>query len=346
MLRGMNITPLATFFEDIAAGFRSIVASSDCTGQNSSAQTSRRNLAPQQIAPNQCSTNSEQAENRRIMHAPQVQIKSLTGSGLPFDADDIRDAVTIAAASKKPDIAKTEFIAGVPRRSAQSRYIPVSNQAHLERYTSEDGHRKVNAFLAQLGQTQTFFFKDGMVRTASGLEAMVTYNEQLKKLCIYFVGTDLEDPYRGPQTLCADIGIVSGDIKPMFSEAVKLSNCATSVFGPDNVMLCGHSLGGSICQFVSASIGIPGIAMNSAPVNENWLLNLPSEKLKWVQKNSCQVSVENDILGLASTFASCIGCVHLFKETITVPYNGNKNPHYVDTLKEAVDAFSFFKRKV
>ncbi|MDR2436144.1 MAG: hypothetical protein LBD33_02450, partial [Puniceicoccales bacterium] len=267
----------------------------------------------------QRSASPVEEENMAIVRAPQVRLESLAESGLPFGADDIRDAVTIAADSKSPDVAQAGFIAGVPRGNARSRYVLVGSQAHLERYTSEDGHRKVNAFLDRLGQTQTFFFdRDGMVGTTSGLQATVAYNGQLGKMCIYFAGTDLLDPHRRLQSLCADVGIVSGSISPMFTEAVELVRLAVLVFGRDSVMLCGHSLGGSIVQFVSASIGIPGIAMNSAPINQSWILDLPSEKLRYAQKNGCQVSVEGDIFDSASRFASYmgLGCIQLFKKTI------------------------------
>jgi hypothetical protein len=289
-----------------------------------------------QTAMSRRSVNSTEEDNRRMLRMPQVPIKSF--DGLPFCADDIKDAVTIAAASQRNDINQIGYVCGVPRRNVKTRYILVGNQTNLERCTSEDSRRKVNTFLAKLDQSQMFFFKNGMIRTRSGLQATIVWNEQLGKLFIYFDGTDLMDPHRGPQTILADVGIASGVISPMFNEAVELANCAISVFGR-NVVLSGHSLGGSVCQFASTSLLIPGIAINSAPVNEGWMSNLPNEKLRWVQENSCQISVNGDIFGLASEITNSVGYVQLFKKTMTIPYKGDENPHRIIAAKAAVDAW-------
>jgi hypothetical protein len=281
-------------------------------------------------------------ENRRMMHAHRVSIGNLAGSGLPFDADDIRDAVTIAAASTVTQTARDGYIAGVPRRNAQtSRYVLVGNQAHLRQYVSENGRRKVGAFVEKLNQSQMFFFKDGMVRTRSGLLATVTYNEQLGKICVYLDGTDLQDPHRRQQTMDADAKIILGNLPQMFPEAAILLDCAASTFGPTSVFICGHSLGGSMCQFASAHIGVPGISINSAPINENWLLKLSNDKLKFAQNNGCHVSVQGDPLSTVSSsaLAGNVGCVQLFNKTLTVPHSGTGNPHLMSTVKEAAEAF-------
>jgi predicted esterase YcpF (UPF0227 family) len=136
--------------------------------------------------------------------------------------------------------------------------------------------------------------------------------------------------------MLADVQIATGGIHKMFCEAVILANCAASAFGSGKTLLIGHSLGGSLCQFASASLKIPGISLNPAAVNENLLLGLSNDQLAYAKNNGLQMSVQGDIISdRMFTGGNQSRCVQLFENKVVLPYDGNENPHRQSALKAA-----------
>ncbi|MDR2603112.1 MAG: hypothetical protein LBC11_00935 [Puniceicoccales bacterium] len=266
------------------------------------------------------------ADNKQVIRSPQVESINLSNiiGNMPFNTDDVRDAITIAAIKSKP-----------PVPTEAPRHVLIEGQSIPDRIPVED-QTKVRNFIGKLKASGMFSFEDGVIKTKSGLQAAVTYNTETHKICIYYYGTKFSLRGRGKQTMLADLQIATGGVHKMFCEAVILANCAASEFGSDKTLLTGHSLGGSLCQFASASLMIPGISLNPAAINENLLLGLPTDRLTYAKNNGLQISVQGDIVSdRIFTGSNQSRCIQLFGNKVVFPYNGQGNPHMQSALKTA-----------
>ncbi|MDR2432762.1 MAG: hypothetical protein LBD34_03350 [Puniceicoccales bacterium] len=271
------------------------------------------------------------AGNKEIIRESQTKhpsISNIIGS-MPFDINDVQDAITIAAIKSRP-----------PDTKEAPRHVLIDCASISDRIPAND-RAKVENFIGKLEESGMFFFENGMIKTKSGLQATVTYNTETKNICIYYHGTKFSLCGRGKHTILADLQIATGGVHKMFCEAVILANCAASTFGSEKTLLIGHSLGGSLCQFASASLKIPGISLNPAAVNENLLLGLPSDQLDYARNNGLQVSVDGDIVSDRMFTGKNQGrCTQLFGNKVVLPHNGGGNPHMQSALKAAFLAMS------
>jgi hypothetical protein len=264
--------------------------------------------------------------NKQLIRAPQVTSPNLSSviGNMPFNTDDVQDAITIAAIKSKPPIIGED-----------SRHVLIDGQTISDRISADD-QAKVKSFIDKLEESGMFTFKKGLIETQSGLRVAVTYNTATNKICIHYYGTKFSLKGRGKQTMLADLQIATGGVHKMFCEAVILAHCAASAFGSDKALLTGHSLGGSLCQFASASLKIPGISLNPAAVNENLLLGLPNDQLEYAKNNGLQISVQGDIVSDRMFTGSNQGrCAQLFGTKVVLPYNGRENPHQPWVLQAA-----------
>ncbi|MDR0742188.1 MAG: hypothetical protein LBE98_01870 [Puniceicoccales bacterium] len=246
---------------------------------------------------------------------------------MPFDVNDVQDAITIAAIKSRP-----------PDTSEAPRHVLIDNGSISDRIPAA-GQAKVANFMDKLEQCGMFYFENGVIKTKSGLQVTVTYNIETEKICIYYHGTKFSLRGRGKHTMFADLQIATGGVHRMCCEAVILANCAANAFGSDKTLLTGHSLGGSLCQFASASLKIPGISLNPAAVNENLLLGLSSDQLSYAKENGLQISVQGDIVSNRMFTGGNQGrCTQLFGNKVALPYNGGGNPHMQSALKTAFSA--------
>ncbi|MDR1528320.1 MAG: hypothetical protein LBS22_01905 [Puniceicoccales bacterium] len=260
---------------------------------------------------------------------PQKKHTSLSSviENMPFDVEDVQDAIAIAAIKSKP-----------PDTGEAPRHVLIGGTSISGRIPA-DGQAKVAGFIDKLGKSGMFYFKNGVIKTRSGLQATITYNTETKKICIYYCGTKPSIRGRGKQTMLADLQIATGGVHKMFCEAVILADCAASAFGSGKTLLTGHSLGGSLCQFASASLKIPGISLNPAAVNENLLLGLSIGQLLYARSHGLQISVQGDIISDKVFAGRNQGrCVQSFGNKVVLPYNGGGNPHMQSALKTAFSA--------
>jgi hypothetical protein len=269
--------------------------------------------------------------NKQLIRTPQVESPNLRGSieGLPFDTNDVQDAITISAIKSRP-----------PDLGEASRHILIGDQSISDRIPDDD-QAKVRSFIGNLKESGMFSFEDGLIKTKSGLQVAVTYNSETKKICIYYHGTKFSLQGRGKHTILADLQIATGGVHKMCCEAVILADCAARAFGSGKTLLTGHSLGRSLCQFASASLKLPGISLNPAAVNENLLLGLPNENLRFAKESGLQISVKGDMVsGKLFSGRNNGGCTQLFGKKVVLPHNGKGNPHMQSALKEAFSAMT------
>ncbi|MDR1457698.1 MAG: hypothetical protein LBI47_02515 [Puniceicoccales bacterium] len=267
--------------------------------------------------------------NKQLIRTAQTTSSSVEGitGGLPFDTNDVQDAITIAAIKSRP-----------PDTRETPRHVLIGGQSISDRIPADD-QVKVTSFINNLRESGMFYFKDGVIETKSGLRVSVTHNTETHKICIYYYGTKFSLQGRGKQTLHADLQIATGGVHKMCCEAVILAKCAADAFGSDKTLLTGHSLGGSLCQFASASLKIPGISLNPAAINENLLLGLPTDHLLYAKNNGLQISVKGDIVSDKLFAGRKQGrCVQLFGNKVVLPHNGGGNAHMQSTIKAAFSA--------
>jgi hypothetical protein len=119
--------------------------------------------------------------NRQIIRTPQPPPSSIEGiiRGLPFDTSDVRDAITIAAIKSRP-----------PDTTEVPCHVLIGSQFISDRIPADD-QVKVTSFINKLGESGMFFFRDGVIKTRSGLQATVTYNTETKKYAFTIVGQSL-----------------------------------------------------------------------------------------------------------------------------------------------------------
>ncbi|MDR3273807.1 MAG: hypothetical protein LBS87_00525 [Puniceicoccales bacterium] len=233
-------------------------------------------------------------ENNLTIHSPQVPIANFENfEQMQFDTNDVRDAVAIAEASNVKYFNQCKYV-DRGTITATSRRKLIDSPFAYENIANGDDRLAMRHFMEKIQESGMFYFENGVIKTASGLQATVTYNTEKRKICIHYHGTDFSNSPRRSKTMAANVKIVTGGVHEMVCEAAILADCAACVFGRDRVLLSGHSLGGSMCQFASAALKIPGISINPAAVNENLLLGLPSENLKFARDNGCQISVKGD----------------------------------------------------
>jgi hypothetical protein len=260
-------------------------------------------------------------ENKKLIRTPQSECQNVL-SYLQFRRQDVQDAIANAEFREKN---VSEFNTRAP---------------NLKLITdSESFPGPVRVFTKKLSESEMFTLENGVITTPSGLKAIATYNSCTGKICIFYSATEFSLKGRGPKTMLADAQIASGGVHRMYCEAVILAAHAKEAFGKDNVSLSGHSLGGSLCQFASASLQIPGIALNPAAINENLLLGLPPGNLSWARRNGLQITVQGDIVsGRMFTGRNKGRCVQLFEQKLVLPYEGKGNAHRASALRAAFDS--------
>lgn len=99
-------------------------------------------------------------------------------------------------------------------------------------------------------------------RELSGPDRQVYVNKKTKKAIVAFRGTDTE--HNAKRDILTDLGLAMGLDKHLnrFKHSVDVTQRAIEKYGKDNILVTGHSLGGSQARYVGEKLGVKGAAYN------------------------------------------------------------------------------------
>lgn len=122
----------------------------------------------------------------------------------------------------------------------------------------------MNATLSEAayqGFTPEGFVKDSKL---SSIDRAVFFNPENKKAVIAYRGTELGKSSTRWRDIGADLAIAFGaqGANNRFKNAERVARAAINKYGYENVLLTGHSLGGSQAMYVSKKTGLPAEVYN------------------------------------------------------------------------------------
>jgi len=99
------------------------------------------------------------------------------------------------------------------------------------------------------GNTNANWIRVNPSSLADGFYAATFQNTATGEVVIAYRGTN------GPFDAVADVQLVAGQVPQQFNEAKAYYDAVVAQYGPANVSVTGHSLGGAMASFVAASVG-------------------------------------------------------------------------------------------
>ncbi|MDR2720804.1 MAG: hypothetical protein LBB15_00755 [Puniceicoccales bacterium] len=273
------------------------------------------------------------ANKLRILQKPQIQFQGFDDAGLnESEMNDVKVALAIAGEAR----GRSEGNPARLREALMKRGLVLIDSTTIPGGIPEPDLAAMTKFLDRLRLNDgKFRFENGAIRTQSGMQATIAYDKTARFVRIFYHGTDFEPTSRGAKTILADIRIVSSPnvAEEMVNDAIQLAQFAVESFG-DMCRVIGHSLGGGICQIVSARTWIRGISINPAPVNEDFFAESEMEELEFARRTGVQISLDNDPLSNAILMRNG-GAVNLFGRKINLPFSGRGNSHMAEVVLEA-----------
>jgi len=137
-------------------------------------------------------------------------------------------------------------------------------------------------------------FNTKLLETDSGYAATLFYDELRGKYVIADRGTEgFIDPDG-----TADLRQASGLQTEQYEDAIKLAEEAKRVFGADNIVTAGHSLGGGLASVQALYLGTTANTFNAAGVHVDTLqrLKLDTPEAKLAERGIKAYYVEGEIL--------------------------------------------------
>lgn len=108
----------------------------------------------------------------------------------------------------------------------------------------------------------------------SGFDAAIYQNEQGQYVVAYRGTDNWFDRSKGGRDGEANVGQGAGYTTKQYRQAVALAMRAEEAFGPGNVAITGHSLGGGLASAAMLAADMPGVTFNAAGLSDNTLRSL------------------------------------------------------------------------